>query len=61
MLNFVKGLVLWDWGCIFIMGEYIFFVKKGGGSLHIRNPYNVWGFGEKCIGFSSEWGLKKFN
>jgi len=43
MLNFVKGLVLWDWGCIFILGDHIFFVKKGMVPLHIKNLYNVWG------------------
>lgn len=43
MLNFVKGLVVWDWGCIFILGDHIFFVKKTGSTLHIKNPYNVWG------------------
>ncbi len=43
MLNFVKGLVLWDWVCIFILGDHIFFVKKGMVPLHIKNLYNVWG------------------
>lgn len=51
MLNFVKGFLLWDWGCIFILGECVFFVKKGWGTLHIKNPHNVWGSGKKCIGF----------